>query len=381
MTDNARTRATRGRSRHHPAARARRCRSQPCRTRARYKGSSDSSVNRLPADPAPDRPTPPEPLDRDGLLFGGTHESHEVLRRLRPGAGCGNELTHPFEVSIEPDLLRIPVGPGAIHVERYGHGGMPIVLLHGFGTSSFLWRNVAPEIAAARHTAIALDLLGYGESDRPSDTEFGIAAQAEYVDRALTALRVSRADVVGVDLGGAVALRLAAVHPERVSHLILVNSLTAESTPADDVRALQRNTARFVLRVATGILGASPLLRPVLEGSVADRAHMPWQLVARYLAPYVGQDGVRHLLALAASVSADDLEAAQPSTVDAPTLVVRGDADQWLEEGVAERLSAAMPGGHLIRLPGVGRLVPEEAPEQLAGLVLDFVEGQAAFAR
>jgi pimeloyl-ACP methyl ester carboxylesterase len=279
-------------------------------------------------------------------------------------------------VHIEPDLLRIPVGPGAIHVERYGHGGTPVVLLHGFGTSSFLWRNVAPEIAAARHTAIALDLLGHGESDRPLDTDFGISAQTDYVDRALTALRVSNADLVGVDLGGAVALRLAVAHAERVSHLILVNSLTPESTPAADVRALQRNTARFVLRVATGILGATPLLRPLLEGSVADRTHMPWRLVARYLAPYVGQDGVRHLLTLAASVAPHDLDATQPPAVHAPTLVVRGDGDQWLEDGVAERLSATIPNARLVRLPGVGRLVPEEAPDQLAGLILDFVEGR-----
>ncbi len=280
------------------------------------------------------------------------------------------------EVSIEPDLLRIPVGPGALHVERYGHGGLPILLLHGFGTSSFLWRNVAPEIAAARHTAIALDLLGYGESDRPLDTDFGIAAQTEYVDRALTGLRVPRANVVGVDLGGAVALRLAAVKRDRVSHLILVNTLTADSTPADDVRALQRNTARFVLRVATGILGAAPLLRPVLEGSVADRAHMPWRLVARYLAPYVGQDGVRHLLALAASVSAQDLDAAPATAVHAPTLVIRSEADRWLDDGIAQSLAAAIRNARLVRLPGVGRLVPEETPEQLAGLVLDFVEGR-----
>jgi pimeloyl-ACP methyl ester carboxylesterase len=312
----------------------------------------------------------------DGLLYDGTHESHGVSRRLRPDAERGNELSHFVEVTIEPDLLRIPVGPGAIHVERYGHGGLPIVLLHGFGTSSFLWRNVAPEIAGARHTAIALDLLGYGESDRPLDTDFGIAAQTEYVDRALTALRVPRADVVGVDLGGAVALRLAAVKRDRIAHLILVNSLTAESTPADDVRALQRNTARFVLRVATGILGAAPLLRPVLEGSVADRAHMPWRLVARYLAPYVGQDGVRHLLALAASVSAQDLDSAPPTSVHAATLVIRGEADRWLDDGTAQSLTAAIRDARLVRLPGVGRLVPEETPEQLAGLVLDFVEGR-----
>jgi pimeloyl-ACP methyl ester carboxylesterase len=113
-----------------------------------------------------------------------------------------------------------------------------------------------------------------------------------------------------------------------------------------------------------------------LQGSVADRAHMPWRLVARYLAPYVGQDGVRHLLALAASVTAQDLDDTDLAAIRAPTLVVRGEADQWLADGVAERLSAAVADSRLLRLPGVGRLVPEETPESLAGLVLDFVEGR-----
>jgi len=319
------------------------------------------------APPLPS-PAPPGVPDRGGLLFGGTHYSHGVTEEYDPAQSAATN-----EALIDPDLLRIPVGPGAIHVERYGHGGTPIVLLHGFGTSSFLWRTVAPDIAEARHTAIALDLLGYGESDRPLDTDFGIAGQAEYVERVLVALRIPRAAIVGVDLGGAVAMRLAVAHPDRVSHVILVNSLTADSTPAADVRALQRNTARYVLQVSTGVLGVAPLLTPVLERSVANRAHMPWRLVARYLAPYVGQEGVRHLLALAASVTARDLDGADPASLRVPALVVRGESDEWLEDGVAERLSAGIPNSQLIRLPGVGRLVPEEAPEQLAELVMKFV--------
>lgn len=252
-----------------------------------------------------------------------------------------------------------------------------MVCVHGFGTCSFLWRAVAPEIAAARHTAVAIDMLGYGQSDRPLDTEFGIAAQADYLDRAMTALRFPRAVVVGIDLGGAVALRLAALRKERVSHLALVNSLAPGSVPGADLRALTRNTARFALRVARGgMLGVSSLLTPLLEESVADPAHMPPRLVARYLAPYVGQDGVNHLLALARAVRAEDLDDIDSASVRVPTLVVRGDSDIWLDGDVAGRLAASMPNGQLVRLPGVGRLVPEEAPDQLTGLLLDFVEGR-----
>ena len=117
---------------------------------------------------------------------------------------------------MQADILRAPVGPGAMHVDRYGHGGTAVILLHGFGTCNFLWRAIAPAITTAGHTAYSVDLFGHGQSDRPLDADFGIAAQAEYLDAAMTVLRVPRAVVVGVDLGGDVAMKLAANRPDRV---------------------------------------------------------------------------------------------------------------------------------------------------------------------
>ena len=281
------------------------------------------------------------------------------------------------EGPIDADLLRIPVGPGSIHVERYGHGGAPVVLLHGFGTSSFVWRNIAPEIALANRTAFAVDLFGYGESDRPFDADFGIAAQAELVDRALTALRIPRATVVGLDLGGAVALRLAASRPERVERLFLVNPIALDEIPAEDITTLQRNTARFAFRVSRGILGAAPILGELLRRSVADEAHMPDKLIARYLAPYVGEEGLNHLLLLARSVDDEDMEDAELGLLPQPTQIVWGDQDPWVTPKFADRLADTIPGSRLVHLPGVGRLVPEEAPETLVALLLEFI-GAAA---
>src|SRR4029453_14451954 len=121
-------------------------------------------------------------------------------------------------------------------------------------------------------------------------------------ERALTALRVARAAIVGVDLGPAIALRLAAVRPERVARLILINPIGGEDIPAGDIRAMQRNTARFAIRESRGLFGAAPLLTPILEASVSDAARMPPTLVGRYLAPFVGPEGVTHLLALARAI-------------------------------------------------------------------------------
>ena len=281
-------------------------------------------------------------------------------------------------VPIDADLLRVPVGPGSLHVERYGLGGQAVLLVHGFGTNSFVWRNVGPAIALANLTAFAVDMLGYGASDRPSDADYGIAAQAEYLDRALTALRMARATVVGLDLGGAVALRFAAAHPERVEKLVLINPVAFDEIPAGDVKSLQRNTGRFALQVSRGVMGAAPLIRELLRNSVADPASMPDALVGRYMAPYVGSDGVDHLLRTARVIDKDDMDEVDLRALPHPTLILWGERDPWVPSKVGDDLASAIGGSKLVRLPNASRLVPEDAPDMVADLVLDFLGARTA---
>ncbi|MEX2178430.1 MAG: alpha/beta hydrolase [Gemmatimonadaceae bacterium] len=270
-------------------------------------------------------------------------------------------------------MLRVPVGPGSLHVDRYGLGGQAVLLVHGFGTDSFVWRNIGPAIALANFTAFAVDMLGHGESDRPYDGDYGIAAQAEYLDRALTALRVARAIVVGLDLGAAVALRFAAAQPERVEKLILVNPISFDDVPGDDLRSLQKSTARYAFRLSRGVMGAAPLMRDLLRKSVGDPVNMPEPLVARYTAPYVGPDGIDHLLRMSRAVDKDDLDEINLRALPQPTMVVWGDRDPWTASDAGDRLADTIGGSKLVHLPAAGRLVPEDVPETLSNLILDFI--------
>ncbi|HJQ18820.1 MAG TPA: alpha/beta hydrolase [Gemmatimonadaceae bacterium] len=271
----------------------------------------------------------------------------------------------------------MPVGPGSLHVERYGHGGQAVLLVHGFGTCAFVWRNVGPEIALANLTAFAVDMFGYGESDRPFDADYGIAAQAEYLDRGLTALRVSKATVVGLDLGGTVALRFAAAHPERVEKLLLINPLALDAIPGDDVKSLQKNTGKYAFRVSRGVMGAAPLLRDLLKKSVADPANMPETLVARYLAPYVGREGVDHLLRIARFVDRDAMDEVDLRALPHPTMIIWGERDPWVSPKIGEQLADTIGGSRLVRLPSASRLVPEDNPEMLNNLLLEFLGARA----
>ncbi len=265
-----------------------------------------------------------------------------------------------------------------MHIERFGHGGTAVILLHGFGTCTFLWRGIAPAITQAGHTAYAVDLFGHGQSDRPFDADFGIAAQAEYLDAVMTAQRVTRAVIVGVDVGGDVAMRLAATRPDRVEKLVLINTPALDDLPAKDIIQMQRRTAKFAFRLSRGVLGAAPLLEGMLKGSVGDAEHMPMRLIARYLAPFVGPDGGNHLLSLASAINGADLDEDDLRNIHAPTLIIWGDADRWCDAKLPEKIANTIPNARLVRLAGLGRLIPEEDPDQLSELLLDFIKKRAA---
>jgi pimeloyl-ACP methyl ester carboxylesterase len=272
----------------------------------------------------------------------------------------------------DADLLRVPVGPGALHVERYGYGGEPVILIHGFATCAFLWRHVGPRLAINGCSAFALDLLGYGESDRPPDASYGIADQTEYVAHAMTALRVAKAAVVGIDIGALVALRLAAMRPERVAALAMIGPNWVTDVPGADIRELQNEAAKLALRAAAGAFASQPLITRILNASVATPDAMPARLAARYFAPYVGPDGSDQLLAIAQAISEDDTASIDLASVTTPTLVLRGTLDHWCEFSTIERFATEMPRARASEIRGAGRLVPEEAPRVLCTELLDF---------
>ena len=266
------------------------------------------------------------------------------------------------------------MGPGALHAERTGRGGPPVVLVHGFGSCAFLWRAIVPRLASAGFTAIAIDLLGHGESDAPADAVYGIGAQAAYLERALTALRVPVASVVGQDIGAVVAMLLAATRPNRVQRLALVSAPDPGDLPGTAIRAMQRVSARAALG-ANSLFGAQPLLEPLMQGAVADPAHMPPALRSRYLAPFVGSDGVTRLLQLASAVELEEEELAQLRDIRCPTLLVNGAADETdTASGVTVIASALGDERALVRtVAGAGRLVAEDAPEALSQLLLEWM--------
>src|SRR5215210_4510726 len=102
--------------------------------------------------------------------------------------------------------------------------GSPVLLLHGWPTSSFLWRNVMPPIAQGNRV-VAIDLPGFGASDKPLDARYGFGFYGDMLDGFLAALEIGELGIACHDLGGPIALHWALHHPDRVRAVALLNTL------------------------------------------------------------------------------------------------------------------------------------------------------------
>lgn len=244
--------------------------------------------------------------------------------------------------------------------------GEPVVLVHGFPTSSHLWSPLVPLLPQG-HRAVVLDLLGYGRSDVPGKRDLSLRGHAERVVALLDALSIDRATVVGHDTGGGVAQMMAVHWPQRVARLCLCNSVGFGLWPsraAKLARALRPLASQLPAHWVLALLR-----RHLLRGySVAERGT---HSVDHYLRPFATAEGVGVLLRHLASLDCAETTAAGPKLkeIGVPTAVVWGSEDPFLPRRIAETLRASIPSATLDYIANVRHFVPEEAPERLAQVI------------
>ncbi|MBW1758178.1 MAG: alpha/beta fold hydrolase, partial [Deltaproteobacteria bacterium] len=166
-----------------------------------------------------------------------------------------------------------------LHYTEAGEGD-PILLLHGFPTSSHLYRNILPQLAKT-HRAIALDLPGYGLSDKPLDVRYDYDFYTDVLNSFLDALGIGETNLVVHDLGGPVGLYWAIQNPGRVPKLVILNTLVyPETSWAVKLFLIAMKTPglRDFLVSPKGIVGA-------MQFGVANKARLNREVLTPYTAP------------------------------------------------------------------------------------------------
>lgn len=244
--------------------------------------------------------------------------------------------------------------------------GEPVVLLHGFPTSSHLWTGVVPLLPAG-HRVVVLDLLGYGRSDPATSAKVDLRSHADRVVAVLDHLGINFACLVGHDIGGGIAQLVAVRHPHRVSKLCLINSVAFDGWPPREVRL-----ARAMLPL-TRHLPPSWILSVVradlLRGYVDhDKGSHDVDLFLRPFLEDAGRDAfVRHLEAL----DNGETQALTPRLKDivSPTAILWGRRDPFLPAALGERLHQAIAHSTLNVMPDARHFLPAESSHAVAACV------------
>ncbi len=252
--------------------------------------------------------------------------------------------------------------------------GPPVVLLHDLLLDHRSWDGVVERLLG-EFRCVAPDLPGFGESEKPPPSRFpyGVEAFAEAVADLYAGLELGRAAVVGHGLGGAVALRLAAEHPELVSKLVLVDSLCYEA-PRDLMRrvALLPVVGSFLFKQIWGRASFRAFFRETLLSSTAAVSNE--RIDAFYDAFNTPAARGSALATLRATVDTRTV-VATTTRVQTPTLVVWGRWDKIYPSGNGQRLAREIRGAGF-ELMDAGHTPQEERPAELAHAIARFLRDE-----
>jgi 4,5:9,10-diseco-3-hydroxy-5,9,17-trioxoandrosta-1(10),2-diene-4-oate hydrolase len=247
---------------------------------------------------------------------------------------------------------------------RYSQAGAgpALVLVHGLVGSAHNWnRNI--RFLAQFRTVYALNLANAGASERVAGLDAGLEAQAHRVLRSMDELGIQVADVGGHSHGGAIAMILAARHPDRVRRLVLF-------APANPYCTLGQAQMRFyATRLGSVFAGwIIPLLPRALHRRSLERMYGdPGRIVEGVLEGYtdgLNRPAIQHVLAIMLRWSEDMavLEAALPSLTGIATLLVWGDRDRAVALRSGQELARRL-GAPLKVVPDAGHIAFEEMPD------------------
>ena len=248
----------------------------------------------------------------------------------------------------------------------------PVLLIHGFASSTVVWSKVFLSLANAGFRVIALDMLGYGYSGKPRNGEYTIAGQASLIVSLLDRLRIKRATIVGSSYGGAVAATCALDYPTRVNKLVLVGAVSNNRPLA--YKLMRMFGAPFFGDVVSPLLiGSRRLLRMRMK-KVYDRHS--WVLDERRVdARHQPLRASRTQRAIVRTVRGWDAEriSRDAHLIKQPTLLLWGENDIEIPLDEGEHLHQDIVGSRLIVFLNCGHLPHEEYPEGFTEIVSDFI--------
>jgi len=250
-------------------------------------------------------------------------------------------------------------------------GLSPVLCVHGWPQSSYMWRHLLSALASTGRRAVALDLPGFG--DTPPDSPGTFERHVEALERFRLAVGLDRAALVVHDTGGLIGLRWACDHPDAVAGLVISNTGFFPTHEWIEIAKRMRTPVQGEALLDSLSREAFATLLAEATTSFDDPA------LDEYWKAFSTPERRRSMLELYRSFDLDELRPYQErlAALGVPTLILWGRQDEYLPLDYASRFARQIPGSKLVLLEDVRHFLYEDEPERCAAEVLGFLEEAA----
>jgi len=287
-------------------------------------------------------------------------------------------INSQHEFPIVEHWITLDSAPDSPRMRYLSAGSGPALLLvHGLLGYSFSWRFTIP--ALAQHaTVYAIDLLGTGFSDRRPGLDYSFKASAERVLRFMDRTNLESCDLLGTSHGGAVSMTAAALAPDRIRRLILVDPVNPWSAHGKRLTAFLSNPL-----IAPLFVHLTPYVRSLqayyYRRMFGDPRRIPPDSIEGYRKPMRTPGSYEYALAVTRTWNRDlgELESALPRIANIPTLLMWGSLDTAVDPASAAQLQPRFNNCRLVMFEGVGHLPYEEVPDEFNRSLIEYLSSNS----
>jgi len=297
---------------------------------------------------------------------------------LALGVNWGVQELRPTKTALElvTDGNVIDVNRIDVHYWDEGKGDV-LILVHGFSSSVYTWRRNISELSE-EYRVIALDLPGFGYTDKPKDFDYTMEGYARFMVDFMDTMDIDTAVLAGNSMGGGVVLTTALLYPERIDKLILVDSIGYPEQENEEEEV-------FLPFLLMGIPGAGEVLMSLnyrsvveksLEGGVYyDNSFVTDEMVDYYYSVYRTENGRKApLWVIRNLMDTPPIGSERISEVSMPTLIIWGEADILIPAEHASLFGRDIPDSRAVVIAKAGHLPHEEQAGIVNGLIADFMK-------
>ncbi len=277
-------------------------------------------------------------------------------------------------VKMESEFIKLKNNLKIHYVSVGDKANQTLVLLHGWPTNCYLWRNIMPTLAENFYV-IAPDLPGYGNSDKPEDVAYNLNFYVDFLKNFYDALGIEQADLVGHDTGGMAALGFVSRFPEMTRRFVITDTSPYVEWSILLKLMLKSMRSRLIARWS--------LVRFVFKNNL--RRHGVYQkqvitdeVVDLYRNPYMQNRNSRRAFRLTLLEPPEEIIEPVESIrrIQNPTLILWAAKDRLFGVNIADQLNEDIPNSKLVIVPDSGHFLQEDQPELVTQHIMNFLTSQ-----